>query len=52
MQAEWGKEKRERKRKESEEPQGVKGKILIVENFFGLKGQEREKRTKRAKKKL
>ena len=29
-----------RKRAESKEPQGFKGKTLIVENFFGLQGQE------------
>ncbi len=40
----WGgKKEKERKRTEHQEPQGFKGKTVIVENFFGLKGQEREK---------
>jgi hypothetical protein len=41
---------KERKQAERQEPQGFKSKTLIVENFFGLQGQEREKRTERTRK--
>jgi len=44
-------ERKREERTESEAAQGFTGKMPIVENFFGLQGQEREKRKKRAKKK-
>lgn len=46
----WGKKEKERIQAERQEPQGFKVKILIVENFFGLQGQEQEKRNKRTRK--
>jgi hypothetical protein len=41
------KRKRERKRTESEEPQGFTEKMLIVENFFVLQGQKGERRAEK-----
>jgi hypothetical protein len=45
------KEKEREKGQKAKSHKGLREKIQIVENFFGLQGQEREKRTEKGRKK-